>query len=278
MADAGRAHVTGSPMRRPRSATVRRRRSMKFCKRLLGKLAALDRALTRAAGDTTPVGLLRAAQRHFSRLHLAASAVECGAFRRRADQRDAPAPLLPGRRFVSKRRCACGRPRGCSACWNACSKPSLRPKARGRPTRPWPLRSVRDRASRARRAAAGANRRASAERTRQSPDQVVELFQRSCIPRISRPPSPCSSILTARPSSSPSLRSSARVSAAFGAVRALPGGRGFFSVGEPFCFADAKALTTTRRANGSTCGAPRGRGRVRRLSAPSSTMATDAGR
>jgi DNA polymerase III subunit delta len=44
-----------------------------------GNVAALDRALSRAAGETTPVGLLRAAQRHFSRLHLAASEIEGGA-------------------------------------------------------------------------------------------------------------------------------------------------------------------------------------------------------
>jgi DNA polymerase-3 subunit delta len=44
-----------------------------------GNIAALDRALSRAAGETTPVGLLRAAQRHFSRLHLAASEIEGGA-------------------------------------------------------------------------------------------------------------------------------------------------------------------------------------------------------
>ena len=43
-----------------------------------GDLAGLDRALARIAGDTTPVGLLRAAQRHFQRLHLAASEVEAG--------------------------------------------------------------------------------------------------------------------------------------------------------------------------------------------------------
>jgi DNA polymerase-3 subunit delta len=44
-----------------------------------GDVAGLDRALARAAGDTTPVGLLRAAQRHFQRLHLVASAIEAGA-------------------------------------------------------------------------------------------------------------------------------------------------------------------------------------------------------
>jgi DNA polymerase-3 subunit delta len=44
-----------------------------------GNIAALDRALSRAAGETTAVGLLRAAQRHFSRLHLAASEIEGGA-------------------------------------------------------------------------------------------------------------------------------------------------------------------------------------------------------
>jgi DNA polymerase-3 subunit delta len=44
-----------------------------------GDVAALDRTLTRAAGETTPVGLIRIAQRYFQRLHLAASAVEAGA-------------------------------------------------------------------------------------------------------------------------------------------------------------------------------------------------------
>ena len=44
-----------------------------------GDLAGLDRALARIAGETTPVGLLRAAQRHFQRLHLAACEVEAGA-------------------------------------------------------------------------------------------------------------------------------------------------------------------------------------------------------
>jgi DNA polymerase-3 subunit delta len=44
-----------------------------------GDLAGLDRALARAAGETTPVGLLRAAQRHFQRLHLAAAEIEAGA-------------------------------------------------------------------------------------------------------------------------------------------------------------------------------------------------------
>ena len=43
-----------------------------------GDLAGLDRALARIAGETTPVGLLRAAQRHFQRLHLAACEVEAG--------------------------------------------------------------------------------------------------------------------------------------------------------------------------------------------------------
>ncbi|MCI0431673.1 MAG: DNA polymerase III subunit delta [Rhodospirillales bacterium] len=44
-----------------------------------GDLAALDRAIVRAAGLTTPVGLLRAAQRHFQRLHLASSEIALGA-------------------------------------------------------------------------------------------------------------------------------------------------------------------------------------------------------
>jgi DNA polymerase-3 subunit delta len=44
-----------------------------------GDLAGLDRALARAAGEMTPVGLLRAAQRHFQRLHLVASEIESGA-------------------------------------------------------------------------------------------------------------------------------------------------------------------------------------------------------
>lgn len=44
-----------------------------------GDLAALDRALTRAGAETTPVGLLRAAQRHFQRLHLVAAEIEAGA-------------------------------------------------------------------------------------------------------------------------------------------------------------------------------------------------------
>ena len=44
-----------------------------------GDLSGLDRALVRAAGDITPVGLLRAAQRHFQRLHLAVSQIEAGA-------------------------------------------------------------------------------------------------------------------------------------------------------------------------------------------------------
>lgn len=44
-----------------------------------GDVAGLDRALARAAADSTPVGLLRAAQRHFQRLHLVASAIEAGA-------------------------------------------------------------------------------------------------------------------------------------------------------------------------------------------------------
>ncbi len=44
-----------------------------------GDLPGLDRALLRAAGQTSPVGLLRAAQRHFQRLHLAACAIEGGA-------------------------------------------------------------------------------------------------------------------------------------------------------------------------------------------------------
>jgi DNA polymerase-3 subunit delta len=43
-----------------------------------GNIAALDRALARAAGETTPVGMLRAAQRYFQRLHLAASEIEAG--------------------------------------------------------------------------------------------------------------------------------------------------------------------------------------------------------
>lgn len=44
-----------------------------------GDIAGLDRALVRAAGATTPVGLIRAAQRHFQRLHLVASAIDSGA-------------------------------------------------------------------------------------------------------------------------------------------------------------------------------------------------------
>ena len=44
-----------------------------------GDLAGLDRALARAAGEMTPVGLLRAAQRHFQRLHLVAAEIESGA-------------------------------------------------------------------------------------------------------------------------------------------------------------------------------------------------------
>ncbi len=44
----------------------------------LGDVAALTRALARAGGETTPVGLLRAAQRQFQRLHLAAGLIEAG--------------------------------------------------------------------------------------------------------------------------------------------------------------------------------------------------------
>jgi DNA polymerase-3 subunit delta len=43
-----------------------------------GNVVALDRTLARAAGEMTPVGLIRAAQRYFQRLHLAASAIEGG--------------------------------------------------------------------------------------------------------------------------------------------------------------------------------------------------------
>src|SRR5262249_22306443 len=43
-----------------------------------GDFPGLDRALTRSAGETTPVGLIRAAQRHLQRLHLVGAQIPAG--------------------------------------------------------------------------------------------------------------------------------------------------------------------------------------------------------